>query len=308
MKEALKKLEGLFEQGRLSRRAFIKSAAALGVTATLNPVLMPSPVYADAPKRGGRLRLGLSGGSTTDSLDPATITDAVGQSVNWSLRNNLVEIDADGKPIPELAESWESTPDAAQWVFKIRKGVEFHNGKTLDAQDVVETINHHRGEESKSAAKGIVDPIKDIKADGKNTVVFFLHGGNADFPFIMSDYHLTIQPAGTKEAEFEKGIGTGGYMLVSHEPGVRALTKRNPNFWKADRAHFDDIETISIADYSARTNALKTGQVDLINWYLNPVVAGRRYRIFNRGGQFDRGLVSARGQRIEGNCLKWMDD
>ena len=96
-------------------------------------------------------------------------------------------------------------------------------------------------------------------------MVFLLDGGNADFPFIMSDYHLTIQPAGTKGAEFEKGIGTGGYMLVSHEPGVRALTKRNPNYWKEGRAHFDEVETISIADYSARTNALKTGQVDLIN-------------------------------------------
>jgi len=261
----LKELEKLLSHGKITRREFLARVSALGLAVAVSPALLPARAKAATTKKGGRLRLGLSGGSTTDSLDPATIPDAVPQSVNWSLRNNLVEISADGKPAPELAESWESTPDASQWTFKLRKGVEFHNGKTLDAQDVVESINHHRGKDSKSAAKGIVDPIKDIKADGKDTVVFVLDGGNADFPFIMSDYHLTIQPAGTKGAEFEKGIGTGGYMLVSHEPGVRALTKRNPNYWKKGRAHFDEVETISIADYSARTNALKTGQVDLIN-------------------------------------------
>ena len=261
----LKQLENLYLEGKLTRREFIARLSALGLAAAVSPALLSTPARAEAPKKGGRLRLGLGGGSTTDSLDPATIPDAVPQSINWSIRNNLVEIDADGKPVPELAQSWESSPDAAKWVFKIRKGIEFHNGKTLDALDVVDSINHHRGKDSKSAAKGIVDPIKEVKADGKDTVVFILDGGNADFPFILADYHLTIQPAGTKGAEFEKGIGTGGYILVTHEPGVRALVKRNPNYWKKGKAHFDEIETISIADYSARTNALKTGRVDHIN-------------------------------------------
>jgi peptide/nickel transport system substrate-binding protein len=60
---------------------------------------------------------------------------------------------------------------------------------------VVESINHHRGEDSKSAAKGIIASISDIKADGADTVVFTLSGGSADFPYIMSDYHLSICPA-----------------------------------------------------------------------------------------------------------------
>ena len=115
----------------------------------------------------------------------------------------------------------------------------------------------------KSAAKGVVDPIKDIKTDGKYTVVFTLQGGNADFTYIMSDYHLTIVPAGT--TDFEKGIGTGPYKLVSHEPGVRALARRNPNYWKSGRAHFDEVEVIAISDINARTVALKTSEVDIIN-------------------------------------------
>jgi peptide/nickel transport system substrate-binding protein len=94
-------------------------------------------------------------------------------------------------------------------------------------------------------------------------VVFTLAGGNADFPMIMSDYHLAVFPAGTKN--FEKGMGTGAFSLVKWEPGVRALAKRNPNYWKAGRGHFDEVETIYINDVNARTNALKTGQIDAMN-------------------------------------------
>jgi len=261
----LKELEKLLSQGRITRREFLTRVSALGLTAALSPALFSSSVHAGTPKKGGRLIIGAAGGSTSDSLDPSTIPDSMPANINFAVRNCLVEVTADGKPIPELAESWEASSDAATWYFKLRKGIEFHNGKSFEAQDVIDSINYHRGKDSKSAAKGIVDPIKDIKADGKHMVVFSMNGGNADFPFILSDYHLTIQPAGTKGAEFEKGIGTGGYTMVKHEPGVRAMVKRNPYYWKKGRAHFDEVEIIGINDESARTNALKTGRIHAMN-------------------------------------------
>jgi len=70
-----------------------------------------------------------------------------------------VEIDHKSHPVPELAESWDPSPDAAQWTFKLRKGVEFHNGKTLEAEDVVFSINNHRGKDSKSAIMDFYLPI-----------------------------------------------------------------------------------------------------------------------------------------------------
>lgn len=256
-------LEKLFVKGKINRRTFITQLAAFGLTAAAMPSLGVSTARAATPKKGGRLRLGLTGGATSDSLDTATLSSTMPVNINFQLRNNLVEVDHKGNAIPELAESWEASPDATQWTFKIRKGVEFHNGKTLTAEDVVYSINHHRGEKSKSAAKSIVAPIKNIKTDGKYSITFTLVGGDADFPYIVSDYHLSIVPAGTKD--FDKGIGTGGYQLIQHEPGVRAFTKRNPNYWKEGRAHFDEIETLHIADVNARTNALKTGQIDVLD-------------------------------------------
>ncbi|MGQ4809756.1 Glutathione-binding protein GsiB [Candidatus Entotheonellaceae bacterium PAL068K] len=252
-----------WSQEHVTRRELLERVSVVGLAAAMSPALLNTSVAAATPKQGGRLRLGLAGGSTTDSLDPGTLLDMVPQIINRQLRNGLVEVDYQGNLLPELAESWEVSPDAATWIFKLRQGVEFHHGKTMEAEDVVFSINHHRGKDSKSAAKGVVDPIKEVKADGKHTVVFTLDGGNADFAFIMSDYHLTIVPADS--TDFEKGIGTGPYMLVSHEPGVRAFSKRYPNYWKTGRGHFDEVETITINDVTARTNALKTGQIDAMN-------------------------------------------
>ena len=80
----------------------------------------------------------------------------------------------------------------------------------------------------------------------------------------MSDYHLAVVPNGTEKAEWEKGIGTGGYILKIWNPGVRALATRNPNYWKQGRAHFDEVEMVAINDPNTRTSALKTGEVDVI--------------------------------------------
>lgn len=262
---ALERLEKMFTEGRISRRQFMARAGALGLAAAVSPALLSTKAQAAVPKKGGHFVQAISGGSTTDTLDPATHTSSWNINVEWQLRNCLVEIDHNFQPIPELAESWEATPDAKKWIFKLRKDVEFHDGKTLDAQDVIYTMNHHRGEASKSAAKPYLKPVTDIRADGKHTVIFELSTGVADFPFIMGDYHLAVFKAGTKGKEFEKGIGTGPYILEIWEPGVTAIVRRNPNYWKAGRGHFDKVETLSIQDVNARTNALKTGQIDYMD-------------------------------------------
>lgn len=257
-------LEKLFSEGKITRRQFLARATALGLTVAASPALFPGKAAA-APKKGGHFQQAQTGGSTSDTLDPATHTSSWNINVELQLRNTLAEIDYKFNPIPSLAESWESTPDAKKWVFNLRKGVTFHDGKSMDAEDVIYSMNHHRGEKSKSAAKPFLKPVGDIKADGKHRVIFELDTGVADFPFIMSDYHLTVFKNGTKGKEFEKGIGTGGYILEKWEPGVVAITKRNPDYWKEGRAHFDSVETLSINDVNARTNALKTGQIHFMD-------------------------------------------
>jgi peptide/nickel transport system substrate-binding protein len=248
----------------MTRRDFVQRAMALGATTAL-ATSMAGSALAATPKKGGTLRLGIGHGSTTDSLDPATFENLYMQTVGAACYNKLTEIGNTGELLPEAAESWDVSSDATTWTFKLRKGVEFHNGKTMDSADVVASIQHHLGEDSKSAAKGILEPVAELKADGKDTVVFTLKSGSADFPFIISDYHLGIMPSKDGKVDATSGIGSGSYVVQNYEAGVRTAFKRNPNNWKGDRAHFDGAEVLSIIDPVARTNALTTGEVDAID-------------------------------------------
>ena len=261
----LTNLERLLRAGGITRREFLKQATALGLTAAVATSTASRIAQAATPKKGGRLRLGVGHGSTTDSLDPATYENLYVQVMGGAVHNKLTGIDNGGNLVPELAQSWEPTPDAVQWRFKLRQGVEFHNGKTMEADDVIASFNHHRGEDSKSAAKPIVDPIENIKADGKDTVVFTMKSGNADFPFIVSDYHLAIMPSKDGKIDAMAGIGAGSYTLEKFDPGVRSALKRFPNYWTNERAHFDEAEMLSIVDVAARTNALTTDEIDAMD-------------------------------------------
>ncbi|MEN8195788.1 MAG: ABC transporter substrate-binding protein [Pseudomonadota bacterium] len=249
--------------GRIDRRQFIMSAIAAGVTLPA-AMSMADSVMAATPKKGGTLRQGYGYGSTTDSLDPATAENGFMTAANYTYSNNLTEIDNDGSLVPELAESYEATEDATTWRFRLRKGVVFHNGKSLTPEDVIATFNHHRGEESKSAAKGLLTSVKDVRKDG-NSVVFELDAADAGFPFIVSDYHLVIMPSKDGKVDAASGIGSGPYKIDNFEPGVRLQASRNPNYFKSGRAHFDSIENLVLLDTAARQNAIMNGDVDVAN-------------------------------------------
>ena len=262
--EITHQLGQLLTTGQISRRQFIMNAIAAGV-ALPTALGMAGSAMAATPKKGGRLRQGLGYGSTTDSLDPGTTENSFMTGVGYSYGNHLTEVDSNGQLIPELCESYEPSNGAKTWVFNLRKGVEFHNGKSLTADDVIATFNYHRGENSKSAAKGLLTAIDSISKDGDDKVIFELNAGNADFPYIVSDYHLLIMPSDGGKVDPIGGVGTGAYVLDNFEPGVRATFNRNPNYFKSGRAHFDEVEMISILDVTARQNAIMNGDVDVID-------------------------------------------
>lgn len=249
----------------LDRRQFLGAVGgALGATTLASGLIVPGSAAfaADAPKRGGVLKLGIGGGSTTDILDPRTLTDWVPVNQAYMLMNGLVEIDADNKAQPELIESWEAEEGAIVWHLKVRQGVTFHNGKALTADDVIYSLNLHRGE-TKSAARSAVAPIKDIAKAGEHEITLTLTSGNADLPYMLSDYHLLVVPDGF--TDFAKPVGTGPFVYESYEPGVRSRFSRNPNYWKPNAAFVDAVEVIVINDVAARTNAMMSGQVHAIN-------------------------------------------
>lgn len=262
--DRIARLENELRSGRMDRRSFI--LGALGAGATVASALTAADrAAAQTPRRGGRLRMGLGHGSTSDSLDPALFNSGFTLNTANSFGNQLTEIAPDGRLIGELAESWETNADASVWRFKLRRGVEFHNGKTLRPEDVIASYRHHIGPDSRSGARGLIEQVETFAKDGDDTIVFTLKSGNADFPYLCSEYRIVILPERDGRLDWAESRGTGPYILTSFQPGVRALLRRNPNYWKSGRGHFDEVEIISLVDGAARQNALLTGAVDVID-------------------------------------------
>lgn len=260
--EELRYWAGQLQKGRISRREFIGRSTALGVSVALASSLLPKGALAE-PKKGGFARFAMAHGASTDTLDPGTWPDTFTQCAFFgAMCNNLTEIDSSGQIVGDLAESMEPSDKAKKWVFKLRKGLTFHNGKNVTATDVVETFNYHMGKDSKSAAKSLLDAVTSVKSDGPNTVVFELKDGNADFPTLVSDYHLPIFPAEDGGGiDWESGIGSGAFSLEKFQPGISAKLKRNPNYHKNNMPYFDEVEFLCVPDVAGRMNAVIGGEV-----------------------------------------------
>ena len=251
-------------RGAISRREVMGRAAALGGSAAVISGLLAraDAIAAETPRKGGVLRLGLAGGSTTDSVDVTSYNDTVMIVVSRGLFNGLVEWGQDGKPRPELAESFEPKNGAKDWILNLRKGVKFSNGQEFTADDAVYSLNLHRGE-TKSGAAGPMKIVSDVKKLDKNRMQVSLSAADADFPYTLTDYHLLMIPDGFKD--WAKPVGTGAFTLEKFDPGVRIVLKKRPDYWKEGRGWLDGAEVTVINDGSARLNALISGQMDAIN-------------------------------------------
>ena len=257
-------LTGRLKKGAISRREFMGRAVAIGASATaISSMLASVDAYAaETPKKGGTLRLGLGGGSTTDSIDVGSYTDSVMIDTGHGLFDGLVEWGEDGKPKPNLADSWEPKNGAKDWIFDLHKGAKFSNGKEFTADDAIYSLNYHRGD-SKSGGKPALSAVSDVKKLDKYQIQISLAAPDADLPYSLTDYHILMVPDGFKD--WANPVGTGAFLLEKFDPGVRISLKKNPDYWKPGRGHLDGAEITVISDSTARFNALKSGQIDIIN-------------------------------------------
>ena len=264
--QALDKLRRQFLTGRVTRRDFNQRLLALGLSGASVGSIMTAAIdeaAAATPKRGGRLRLATGSATQTETMDPAKAVTAEDVGRVIGIGNRLVDRHREGRLEPALAVSWQPNADASRWTFELRKGVEFHNGKTFTAKDAAWTINRVRDPEVGSPAKAVMDPIADVKVDGDHVLHIDLERPNADFPFLVYDYHLNVVPDGTAESA-EKVVSTGPWKIKSFKPGVQTVLERNPNYWKEGLPYVDELVSFGIGDNTAQANALLSGEVEMI--------------------------------------------
>ncbi|WP_434033828.1 ABC transporter substrate-binding protein [Cupriavidus sp. a3] len=259
--ESLRMMEEL--KHGATRRDVLKMLLAGGMQATLAGGLAGAAVsaHAQTPKRGGRIRVAVATAAASDTLDPAKQSNQNDYVRCNMVYNGLTSLDRSLTPRAALAETFNTT-DAKTWVFTLRKGVTFHDGKALVPADVVYSIMRHKDPATTSKAKVLAEQIESVKATGPNEVTVVLNSPNADLPVILGTSHFHIVKDGT--TDFSAGIGTGPYKIKEFKPGVRTLVVRNDAYWKPGKPYLDEIELVGIADDSARLNALLSGGMDLV--------------------------------------------
>ena len=255
----------------ISRRHFVQGAAAVAAGAALpmTQILGGSSVSAAASKTlrvatGKQEAVAAPWETRGGSL---FILSMVGEWLTWQLPNGKLE--------PRIAESWTSSADAKQWVFKIRQGVKFNDGTPLTVDDVVYTYTSIFDKsiyKTNSYSKGNYDNILDAKGVVKvdaNTIQFNLMQGIGNFPFFVSSacYGMCIIKKGAfGGAGWEKTmISAGPWKMVSHVNTESTLYEKNPYYWDSKfNPGFDKIELVQFVSAATALPLVKTGKIDFV--------------------------------------------
>jgi peptide/nickel transport system substrate-binding protein len=223
----------------------------------------PAPVKLRA---GGALRIGSTGGGAKDTIDahlPTTDPDIMRQ---WNLYESLAVRTPDFSELEMLiAESIEpagSKPDA--WTVRLKDGIEFHNGKTVGADDVIFSLKRITDPKDPKVGNSSISYIDrdNLKKIDERTVRIPLKLTNAAFADDLGQYFNAIVPT---DYDPKKPVGTGPFKYQSFSPGQRSVFVKNPNYWQTGRPYADQLTIIDFPDDTARTNALLGGQVEAIN-------------------------------------------
>ena len=252
--------------GGLPRREVLRRLTAAGAVAALGRWGGPLAAPAQTPRVGGRIRVASPSSSIADTLDPAKGALSTDYTRQYMVYSGLTQYDSSLAAQLGLAAEIDSS-DATLWTVKLRKGVEFHDGKQLAPADVVYSLLRHKDPALGSQVRAIAQAFAEVRASGPHEVQIRLTAPNVDLPVILADAHFLIIKDGT--TDFRTAAGTGPYRCVDFNPGVRTVGRRNPNYWKPGRPYLEEIELIGIEDESSRVDALLAGDVQLIN-QVNP--------------------------------------
>src|SRR5882724_1544617 len=255
----------------LTRRDFLlTSAAASGAALTSLDTL---PVLgADAPKKGGTLRVGFYIEAAT--MDPHFSGSKIDRQVYHNIYEPLVTLDVKLGIRPGLAESWQQ-PDPKTVIFKLRRGVKFHDGTDFNAEAARFNFNRMKTE-PKSVRKGEVASIDSVDVVDAYTIKLNLKRPDAALLATLTDRAgMMVSPKVAQErgSELErnaKGAGTGPFEFVEWVKDDHLLIKRNENYWnKQAGPYLDRIRYRPIPDDTVKLQSLQAGEIDVID-YVQP--------------------------------------
>jgi peptide/nickel transport system substrate-binding protein len=270
----------------LDRRQFLRGVAATGAFAGAGSLLAAcggsstsssSAPASTAKKPGGSLKVGLSGSSGADTLDPHAGLTYLDTARAQSLYQPLLQLNNKAQTEFVLAESIAPGKTTTEWIIKLRKGVTFHDGKPLTADDVIYTFRRIKtgnkgGSFSGGDSLGPMD-LKGLKALDTHTVqVPFTSPYGSFIEQLAYWYYLYILPDGFNPAA-GKPNGTGPFTYQSFTPQQRSVFTKNKNYWKSGQPYVDTLTIIDFSDNTALQNALTTGVIHGAGAFDGPALA-----------------------------------
>jgi peptide/nickel transport system substrate-binding protein len=261
--------------GELDREEFLRRGAMFGLSAGMIGGLLAFAGEAGAAqtapalesvKQGGTLRVGITVFGA--SLEPYLLNEGGSLAFAGIPAEYLTFTNPQGRVLPWLATSWRPNANATVWTFQIRRGVKFHNGRTLTARDVVASMRQYVSAKGSNAGLTPYFDAAGVTARGDYTVVFRLKSPIGVFPYLVSQttYQAPIQPAaiaakpGTWVASGM--IGTGPFRVRRYVDKKSAELVRHTAYW-GGRPPLDGVRVTFYQGSAPLVLALRAGQIDL---------------------------------------------
>ena len=237
----------------------------LTMAATALALAMGSPLLAGEPRQGGSLSLSIE--SDLPTLDPAGYASFNDREAGVILYDSLLDMDAKGHIVPNLAEKIDAAPDATWFRVTLHGGVKFHDGTPLDAQAVVKHFQRMMDPKIRCRCLSDLATLASIEATGPLEVTFRMKSPNAAFPSTLADFAgMIVSPAAVEKYGQDYGthpVGTGPFMFKEWQRGSQIVFVRNPDYWKKP-AHIDEVILRPMPDQQTRYASLKAGNLDVI--------------------------------------------
>ncbi len=231
----------------------------LGLTAALIAGTMLTPALA-APRTDLNVALQLE----PPNLDPTTggAAAAIREVTYANIYEGLTRIDQNGSTLPDLAKSWDISPDGLTYTFHLQTGVKFHDGTPFSADDVKFSLDRDRAPNSVSAQKQLFATIKSVDVVDPATVKVTLTQPTGDFLYNMGWGDSVIVSPKTAATDATNPVGTGPFKFVDWVKGDHIDLAKNPDYWGTP-AKLDKVTFKFISDPSAATSAILAGDVDV---------------------------------------------
>lgn len=211
----------------------------------------------ECPKTGGTLTLGAA--QAAPQLDPHISTFAYERLYYPGLYNGLTEFNPDMELVPSLATSWEASDDLKTYTFHLRKGVKFHNGRELKADDIVWNYERVLDPKLGSQIRNNIQEVEKIEALDDYTVKMTLSSPSVTLP--IGAQELRIIAKESLDNINKAPVGTGPFMLEDFVPNEQLTMKRFDDYW-GGKPCLDKVILASIKDSTAAITALETGAWD----------------------------------------------